>query len=72
MWIATDYGLNRYDGYSFQTFLHDENDSLSLSCNTVVSLFCDRDGQLWVGTNTGLDRFEPDIEAFTHYHLGWL
>jgi signal transduction histidine kinase/ligand-binding sensor domain-containing protein/DNA-binding response OmpR family regulator len=67
MWIATDYGLNRYDGYSFQTFLHDENDSLSLSCNTVVSLFCDRDGQLWVGTNTGLDRFEPDIEAFTHY-----
>ena len=31
VWIATDYGLNRFDGYRFQTFLHKESDPSSLS-----------------------------------------
>ena len=30
IWIATDYGLNRYDGYKFQTFLHDDDDAWSI------------------------------------------
>ncbi len=67
LWVATDYGLNRYDGYRFQTFLHDDGDSTSLAANMVVSLLCDRNGRLWVGTNHGLDRFEPDREQFIHY-----
>ena len=67
MWIATDYGLNRFDGYRFQTFLHSESDPGSLSVNVVVTLLHDRDGRLWVGTNRGLDRFNPDTESFEHY-----
>ena len=67
VWIATDYGLNRFDGYRFQSFLHDEADSTSLQVNVVVSLMVDRDGRLWVGTNRGLDRFESATETFTHF-----
>lgn len=67
MWVATDYGLNRFDGYHFQTFLHDENDKTSLQVNVIVKLFCDREGRFWVGTNRGLDRFDAACESFVHY-----
>ena len=67
IWIGTDYGLNRYDGYNFQTYLHDVADSTSLQANMVVCLLCDRNGRLWVGTNRGLDRYNADTETFTHY-----
>ncbi|MBR1415109.1 MAG: helix-turn-helix domain-containing protein [Prevotella sp.] len=69
IWVGTDYGLNRFDGYSFETFLHDEADSTSLCSNMVVSLLCDSNGQLWVGTSRGLDRFDPVNESFVHYHF---
>ncbi len=66
VWIATDYGLNRYDGYSFQVFLHDDADSTSLCNSMVVSLLCDRDGCLWVGTSRGLDRYDAATKSFVH------
>ena len=67
IWIATDYGLNRFDGYHFQTYLHDDADSTSMVTNVVTTLLCDRDGRLWVGTNRGLDCFDRDRETFQHY-----
>ncbi|MBQ2434720.1 MAG: response regulator [Bacteroidaceae bacterium] len=67
IWVATDYGLNRYDGYNFTTYLHDDADPASLCNNAVVSLLCDRDGRLWVGTNRGLDRYSPADGTFIHY-----
>ena len=35
IWIGTENGLNRYDGYNFHQFYHDDNDSLSLLSNYV-------------------------------------
>ena len=67
LWIGTDYGLNRFDGYRFQTFLHDDADTTTLVTNVVVSLLNDREGRLWVGTNRGLDRFDAPTETFIHY-----
>ena len=67
VWIGTDYGLNRFDGYRFQTFLHDDADTTSLQGNVVVSLMVDNEGRLWVGTNHGLDRFDASTETFIHY-----
>ena len=73
IWVGTDYGLNRYDGYRFVTFLHDDADTTSLGVNVIVKLFCDRDGQLWVGTNRGLDRYDAATRRFIHYRFpnGW-
>lgn len=67
IWVATDYGLNRYDGYSFTTYLHDNADEASLCNNAVVSLLCDQEGNLWIGTNRGLDRYLAEEDAFVHY-----
>ncbi len=67
IWIATDYGLNRGDGYHFQSFLHDDDDVWSICVNTVSSLFCDRQGRIWVGTAHGLDRYDEAADGFVHY-----
>lgn len=69
IWVGTDYGLNRFDGYNFGTYQHDASDSTSLSVNTVTTLFCDNRGSMWVGTNRGLDRFDMSTSSFVHYYF---
>ena len=67
MWIATENGLNKFDGYRFTTYLHHPDDSTTLSSNIVVKLYCDKKGQLWVGTRTGLSRYDYATNKFIHY-----
>ncbi len=64
IWIGTENGLNRYDGYHFNQFYHDDNDSLSLMSNYVRSLYTDSDGTLWIGTNRGLQYLKPSEKSF--------
>ena len=67
LWIATDRGLNRYDGYRFEEYRHNPDDPRSLSHEGVLKLFEDHDGQLWLGTRAGLDRLDRDTNTFVHY-----
>lgn len=53
LWIGTWEGLNRYDGYSFTHYRNDPNDSLSISENSITSLFVDSRDQLWVQFSSG-------------------
>ncbi len=67
LWIATEGGLNKYDGYQFTVYKHDPDNAQSISDNAVYALYQDRDGGLWIGTSVGLDRFDPKTDAFQHY-----
>ena len=59
VWLATQQGLNRYDGVQFKTFTHDSNDPRSLPADWVWSLFKDSQDRFWVGANKGgLSRFD--------------
>jgi ligand-binding sensor domain-containing protein/serine phosphatase RsbU (regulator of sigma subunit) len=58
LWIGTQDGLNRYDGYAFEVYRHDPDSRNSLSGNHITSLYEDRSGSLWVGTSSGLNRFD--------------
>ncbi len=69
MWFATDYGLNRYDGYEFKQYLHSENDSFSLANNYVNGLLTDKEGNLWVSTNGYLHLYRPDSDDFERIPL---
>ncbi len=68
LWIATQEGLNRYDGYEFKTYFNDVQDSGSLNSDYVWSLFVDRSGVLWVGTDGGgLSRYREETDSFVSY-----
>ena len=57
IWIGTAEGLNRYDGYSFETFYHTDDAPRSLSHDHVWDLLVDSNGTLWIGTDAGLNKF---------------
>jgi len=53
MWIGTQSGLMRWDGYQFKKYIHDPKSPGTLSDDYVVTLHTDRHGRLWIGTNVG-------------------
>ncbi len=67
MWIGTDDGLNRYDGYEFIVYKHDSKDPNSLNNNQIQSIFEDASGVLWVGTSDGLNKYDGEYESFVLY-----
>ncbi len=48
-------------------YQRDESDPRSLSHNSIRAIYQDRRGTLWVGTDEGLNRFDPLTGRFTHY-----
>ena len=64
IWIATDYGLSRFDGYHFTNYYHVHRDSTTLPDNYVGCFLADRDGNLLVGHGKGLCRYDYASERF--------
>lgn len=52
-------GLSWEMGVSVTQFRHSSLDAASLSSDSVNRLLVDRQGRLWIGTNTGLDSLDP-------------
>ena len=67
IWVGTEYGLNRFDGYRFTPFLHHQNAPGTLGNNDISSMYCDKEGRLWIGTAKGLDRYDYTTGQFVHY-----
>lgn len=68
LWVGTDDGLNRYDGYDFKIYKPEPNNPNSISDSTITSIVEDQQGFLWVGTRAGgLNRYDPISGKFTHY-----
>lgn len=55
MWIGTQNGLTKFDGYESTMFENEPNNTSSLSSNFIISLSVDLTGNIWVGTNYGLN-----------------
>jgi ligand-binding sensor domain-containing protein/signal transduction histidine kinase len=69
IWFGTQYGLNRYDGYRFKVFVHDQSNPNSLGGVDIFALFKDRTGALWIGCAHSLDRLDPSTEVFEHFRV---
>lgn len=64
VWIATEWGLNKYDGNKFTVYTYTAGDANSLSDNYVRSIFEDRTGRLYVGLINGLMYYDPYVDSF--------
>jgi signal transduction histidine kinase/ligand-binding sensor domain-containing protein/DNA-binding response OmpR family regulator len=70
MWFGTQNGLVKYDGYSMKVYQPDPDDSLSISDRQIYSIYEDRSGTMWIGTeHEDLNRFDRATEKFTRYRL---
>ncbi len=70
IWIGTQEGLNRYDGFRFEKYFRVEEDPASLSHDYIRALYVDSNGTLWVGTEAGLDRYVAESKTFERVKLG--
>lgn len=72
-WIGyfLDGGLLKFDPKTQKTTLYRmrENDSNSISNNSVRVINEDKQGNLWIGTNYGLNKFNPKTEKFEVYTM---
>jgi signal transduction histidine kinase/ligand-binding sensor domain-containing protein/DNA-binding response OmpR family regulator len=67
IWLGTSQGLSRFDGYRFVNFVHNPEDTSSLSGELVRVIFEDSKGNLLIGTeNGGLNVFDREKERFFH------
>ena len=69
MWIGTQDGLNRFDGYRFTIYRHNPKNSNSLSNNYIEDILEDRDGALWIATQNGVNRLDQHTGTIVRYRL---
>ncbi|MCK5876719.1 MAG: response regulator, partial [Candidatus Marithrix sp.] len=67
LWVGTQDGLNKYDGYEFTIYRHDSQNIHSLSNNEIFVVYEDTAGTLWIGTGDGLERYDREHDKFIHY-----
>ena len=68
VWISTEGGLHRYDGYNLLRFEHDPANEASLAGSFVTVMAQGSDGALWVGTNSRyLTRIDTHSGAIQRY-----
>jgi len=56
LWLATGYGLNRFDGINIENFFEDHG----LNSSKVHSLFEDSKKRIWIGTEFGVNYWKDD------------
>lgn len=71
LWVGTQNGLSRWDGYRFRTYQPNPAQPNSLPDNWVTALQRDGAGQLWIGTSAGgLARYDGRKDEFVNYRVG--
>lgn len=69
VWIATEDGLNKFDGNTFTIYRHKYNDSTSLTSNYVNTLFQDSQERLWILCINGVQRYDYATNGFKNYPI---
>jgi ligand-binding sensor domain-containing protein len=67
IWISTEAGLTRYDGYEFKIFRHVRTDSTSISSDNLSRMITDQNGVLWIVAENALNRYDADANRFYRY-----
>ena len=69
MWFTTYDGVNKYDGYTFTVYQHDENDPNSIANDISRIVMTDSKGRVWIGTRDGLSYYDEEKDKFQNFFL---
>lgn len=70
IWLGTNDGLCRYNGYQFKVYRIEEDIKNSLSNNYILDIKEDNEGNIWVATADGLSKIHKDGQSITNYYEG--
>ena len=65
IWVATEDGLNKFDGVRFSIYHNVKSDNKSIKNNYVRALYEDSKGRFWVGCINGLMLYNRAEDTFT-------
>ena len=69
LWIGTESGLNRYDGYRIETYSRERGNPQSLANDFIWEIAEDAAGDIWVTTDGGgVARWHRNSDTFSNYH----
>lgn len=74
LWIGTfGEGLYRFNPQTqiFTNYRHNEKNKNSISSNGIFCLYADKDANIWIGTDSGLDAMNITTGKFTHYKANY-
>ncbi|MBH08751.1 MAG: hypothetical protein CMG74_00075 [Candidatus Marinimicrobia bacterium] len=67
LWIGTDEGLNKYDGYDVTVYRSNPFDDKTISGNRIWTSFKDSKGNVWFGTDNSVDLYKWTNDSFIRF-----
>lgn len=64
IWIGTNSGLNRYDGYTTEVYYNNTGGNKSAYFNRISDMCLAQNNSIWISTEAGLTLFDPSVMAF--------
>jgi serine phosphatase RsbU (regulator of sigma subunit)/ligand-binding sensor domain-containing protein len=69
IWIGTNDGLNKYDGYQFSIYREDNEVPNSLKGSIILDILEDKTGNLWIATDKALNLYNRDLDNFESFQI---
>jgi len=67
IWMATNLGLIRYNGIEGKKYEIKRDNSYSIANDDIWFLYVDDLGDLWIGANSGLYKYNPDCDCLHQF-----
>lgn len=68
IWLGTNDGLNRYNGYSFKVYRKEKDKNRGISNNYIMKIAEDKDGNIWAATLDGMNKINNEKNTIEKYY----
>jgi signal transduction histidine kinase/DNA-binding response OmpR family regulator/ligand-binding sensor domain-containing protein len=68
IWVATFFGLDRFDGYTVKKYYNSNVPINNAFKNRIICLYPDDSGNIWLGTESGLQCFNSRLEKYIDFN----